>query len=87
MPRGRPPGERPSKVCPVCGRPFAWRKKWERDWENVRYCSERCRRAARPGSTTALAKKSSAFWSSESESKRLCRTQNGGGRSALALHL
>lgn len=47
MPRGRPPGERPSKVCPVCDRPFAWRKKWERDWENVRYCSERCRRAAR----------------------------------------
>ncbi|WP_243760130.1 DUF2256 domain-containing protein [Deinococcus radiodurans] len=24
--------------------PFSWRKKWERDWDNVRYCSERCRR-------------------------------------------
>lgn len=35
---------RPTKVCPVCGRPFAWRKKWERDWERVVYCSERCRR-------------------------------------------
>jgi hypothetical protein len=23
--------------------PFAWRKKWARDWENVRYCSDRCR--------------------------------------------
>ena len=34
----------PSKTCPVCGRPFVWRKKWARDWENVRYCSERCRR-------------------------------------------
>ena len=34
----------PTKTCPVCQRPFAWRKKWERVWESVRYCSERCRR-------------------------------------------
>ena len=34
----------PSKICAVCGRPFNWRRKWARDWENVRYCSERCRR-------------------------------------------
>lgn len=34
----------PQKICPVCERPFAWRKKWERDWEHVIYCSERCRR-------------------------------------------
>ncbi|NRD71027.1 DUF2256 domain-containing protein [Psychrobacter okhotskensis] len=32
------------KVCPVCQRPFTWRKKWEKDWEQVFYCSERCRR-------------------------------------------
>jgi hypothetical protein len=44
---GRPPSERASKVCAVCGRPFSWRKKWERDWENVRYCSDRCRAAAK----------------------------------------
>ena len=31
----------------MCERPFAWRKKWARDWESVRYCSERCRRGAR----------------------------------------
>ncbi|MCY2959176.1 MAG: DUF2256 domain-containing protein [Planctomycetota bacterium] len=33
----------PTKTCATCGRPFAWRKKWERDWERVRYCSDRCR--------------------------------------------
>ncbi|NBC17547.1 MAG: DUF2256 domain-containing protein [Bacteroidetes bacterium] len=33
----------PTKVCPVCGRPFTWRKKWEDDWEHVTYCSKRCR--------------------------------------------
>lgn len=35
----------PQKPCQRCGRSFAWRKKWERDWEQVKYCSERCRRA------------------------------------------
>ncbi|MUO82092.1 DUF2256 domain-containing protein [Agrobacterium vitis] len=33
----------PTKLCAACQRPFAWRKKWERCWEEVRFCSERCR--------------------------------------------
>ncbi|MCA1773479.1 MAG: DUF2256 domain-containing protein [Halomonas sp.] len=37
----------PSKVCPVCQRPFTWRKKWKDCWEDVKYCSERCRRQGR----------------------------------------
>ncbi|MAA79163.1 MAG: hypothetical protein CL916_07865 [Deltaproteobacteria bacterium] len=32
-----------TKICPVCTRPFEWRKKWERNWENIRYCSKACR--------------------------------------------
>ncbi len=36
--------KRPTKTCPVCGRPFQWRRKWKAVWEEVRYCSERCRR-------------------------------------------
>ena len=35
----------PSKTCPVCNRPFNWRKKWEKNWDKVVYCSERCRNA------------------------------------------
>ncbi|MEL7595194.1 DUF2256 domain-containing protein [Aeromonas veronii] len=35
----------PEKICPVCKRPFSWRRKWARSWEEVRYCSERCRHA------------------------------------------
>jgi hypothetical protein len=34
----------PVKLCARCGLPFTWRKKWERDWDQVKYCSERCRR-------------------------------------------
>ncbi|MGV3696849.1 DUF2256 domain-containing protein [Flavobacterium sp.] len=28
----------------VCGLPFAWRKKWEKVWNEVKYCSERCKK-------------------------------------------
>ncbi|MEO1673153.1 MAG: DUF2256 domain-containing protein, partial [Cyanobacteria bacterium J06631_2] len=27
-----------------CDRPFTWRKKWEKSWDDVKYCSDRCRR-------------------------------------------
>ncbi|MDB2391897.1 DUF2256 and DUF3253 domain-containing protein [Acidimicrobiaceae bacterium] len=37
------PAHLPSKVCGTCGRSFTWRKKWERTWDEVRYCSKRCR--------------------------------------------
>jgi hypothetical protein len=42
----------PQKTCATCGRPFAWRRKWARDWDTVRYCSDRCR-AARPPERTS----------------------------------
>ena len=44
----------PSKPCAVCGRTITWRKKWERDWEQVRYCSDACRRAGLSPTDTAL---------------------------------
>ncbi|MGB0607688.1 MAG: DUF2256 domain-containing protein [Paracoccaceae bacterium] len=32
-----------TKLCRTCGRPFDWRKKWERVWNEVQYCSQKCR--------------------------------------------
>ncbi|WP_235816187.1 DUF2256 domain-containing protein [Phaeovulum vinaykumarii] len=40
----------PVKTCARCGRPFTWRRKWARVWDEVRYCSDRCR-GARNGVT------------------------------------
>ncbi|MDX1679835.1 MAG: DUF2256 domain-containing protein [Akkermansiaceae bacterium] len=34
----------PTKICATCGRPFAWRKKWKKCWDEVKHCSEKCRR-------------------------------------------
>lgn len=34
----------PTKVCVSCQKPFTWRKKWQSVWDEVKYCSERCKR-------------------------------------------
>jgi hypothetical protein len=49
MPRMRKKADLPQKPCAACGRPFTWRRKWARDWPEVRYCSDRCRTARRSG--------------------------------------
>ena len=33
-----------TKVCRSCGRVMTWRKSWARTWDEVRYCSDACRR-------------------------------------------
>lgn len=45
MVKARRKSDLPAKICATCGRPFTWRRKWARDWDQVRYCSERCRAA------------------------------------------
>ena len=34
----------PSKICIVCERPFTWRKKWQKVWDEVKYCSAKCKK-------------------------------------------
>ncbi|PZN93268.1 MAG: DUF2256 domain-containing protein [Alphaproteobacteria bacterium] len=46
MAKMRQKADLPTKDCVTCGRPFAWRKKWARDWDNVRHCSDACRTGA-----------------------------------------
>lgn len=43
MPRGVNKENLPSKLCEVCKRPFSWRKVWERCWDDVKTCSDRCK--------------------------------------------
>ncbi|HBN13786.1 MAG TPA: DUF2256 domain-containing protein [Pseudohongiella sp.] len=33
----------PSKPCKVCGREMSWRKAWAKNWDQVLYCSDKCR--------------------------------------------
>ena len=34
----------PSKPCAACGLPMTWRKRWAKNWDDVKYCSDACRR-------------------------------------------
>jgi hypothetical protein len=34
----------PSKVCESCGRLIEYRKKWSKNWEQIKYCSDECRK-------------------------------------------
>ncbi|WP_179379502.1 DUF2256 domain-containing protein [Jannaschia marina] len=43
MAKMRRKGDLPTKTCATCGKPFAWRRKWAKVWDEVRYCSDRCR--------------------------------------------
>ena len=41
----------PAKPCVACGRPMTWRKRWEKNWDEVKYCSDACRRRGAPPAT------------------------------------
>jgi hypothetical protein len=47
MPKMRRKADLPTKVCAHCARPFAWRKSFAKVWDEVKYCSDRCRGDAR----------------------------------------
>lgn len=47
MPRGVKKEHLPFKTCVTCGRPFTWRKKWEKVWDEVTTCSKSCNRKRR----------------------------------------
>ena len=32
------------KLCESCGRYFEFRKKWEKDWAQIKYCSDECKK-------------------------------------------
>jgi hypothetical protein len=45
----------PSKPCVGCGRPMSWRKRWARSWDEVKFCSDACRKAGGAGSAARRA--------------------------------
>ena len=38
----------PAKPCARCRRPMSWRKSWAKNWDEVKYCSDACRRGKVP---------------------------------------
>ena len=45
-----------TKTCAACGRVMTWRKSWERNWDDVKYCSDGCRKRKVSSTDSELAK-------------------------------
>ena len=37
-------GQRAPRICTTCGRTMEWRKSWARNWDDVKFCSDACRK-------------------------------------------
>lgn len=33
----------PQKICKTCEKPMVWRASWAKNWDQVLYCSTRCK--------------------------------------------
>ena len=64
-----------SKPCAVCGRTITWRKKWERDWDAVRYCSAACRRAGVSPTDEALEQSVLALLGARAADATICPSE------------
>ena len=47
----------PAKLCLVCGREMTWRKRWAKNWDEVKYCSDACRAKKQSGDQADAGKK------------------------------
>ncbi|MGJ9423566.1 DUF3253 domain-containing protein [Aeromicrobium sp. CF3.5] len=63
------------KTCDACGRTIQWRKKWERDWEQVRYCSAACRKRGVTTTDQALEDSIRELLGSRSAESSICPSE------------
>ena len=43
-----------AKICARCGREMLWRAKWAKNWNEVKFCSDACRKQRLTAVDTAL---------------------------------
>ena len=75
VPKRQAETPRKSKTCQSCGRTFEWRKKWERDWDVVKYCSDACRGHTPGASDTALEAAILSLLAERGRDKTICPSE------------
>jgi hypothetical protein len=60
------------KTCDACGRTIEWRKKWARDWDDVRWCSAACRRRGVTDQDVDLERRVLAMLADRARSSTIC---------------
>jgi len=68
-------GSRQIKFCTVCGRQIEWRKKWRRSWDQVKYCSNACRKSGLKATDRELESATLGLLSSRGAGKTICPSE------------
>ena len=63
------------KTCRSCGRRIEWRKKWERNWDEVAYCSDACRRRKVSGVDRELERSIRSLLDARAASSTICPSE------------
>jgi hypothetical protein len=64
-----------AKTCLSCGRQMQWRKSWERNWDDVRYCSAACRKSKVGDADRALEAAIVSLLEQRSSSASICPSE------------
>ena len=68
-------GEHAPKQCATCGRTMEWRKGWAKNWDEVKFCSDGCRKH-RPGAVDeALEARILALLQARGAGKTICPSE------------
>jgi hypothetical protein len=64
-----------AKTCLSCGRQMQWRKSWERNWDDVRFCSAACRKSKVGDADRALEAAIVSLLEQRSSSASICPSE------------
>lgn len=63
------------KTCAGCGRRIQWRRKWAQDWDEIRWCSQACRRRGRTSADGQLETAILELLSARAASSTICPSE------------
>lgn len=64
-----------SKICRYCGLPFEWRKKWENNWDDIKLCSDRCRKSTNSKLDQTIENNILEFLNDKDPGKSICPSE------------
>lgn len=64
-----------SKICAKCGRIIEYRKKWAKNWNEVKYCSDQCKKKKLTESDSTYEEKILELLSQRSLNSTICPSE------------
>lgn len=63
------------KSCATCGRTMEWRKSWAKNWDEVKFCSDKCRSAKTGAKDAALERAILRLLAERGAGKTICPSE------------